>query len=225
MNNATDLKIRAIITGTTGMVGEGVLHECLNHPQVEAVLVINRKPCGVVHSKLKEIIHADFFDLAPISEQLMGYNACYFCLGISSIGVKEEDYYKMTYMLTMHVAETLSNLNSGITFCYVSGAGTDSSEKGRSMWARVKGKTENDLMKLPFKQVFNFRPGFIKPTPGLKYTHPFYKYVNWMFPIGRILYPSGFCTLREMGLAMIHSVTRGYKKNILEGKDIIELAK
>ncbi|MCW3085179.1 MAG: hypothetical protein JWP12_2545 [Bacteroidetes bacterium] len=225
MNSTTDLKIRAIITGTTGMVGEGVLHECLNHPQVEAVLVINRKPCGVTHAKLKEILHTDFFNLTPIRDQLGGYNACYFCLGISSVGVKEAEYYKMTYTLTMHVAETLSSINSGMTFCYVSGAGTDSTEKGRSMWARIKGKTENDLMKLPFKQVFNFRPGFIKPTPGLKYTQPLYKYVNWMFPIGRALFPAGFCTLKEIGLAMIHAVTKGYEKNVVEGKDIIELAK
>src|SRR5579875_1944246 len=173
---ATQLKIRAIITGATGMVGEGVLHECLQHPQVEAVLVINRRPVNVAHPKLKEIIHADFFDISPIEEQLAGYNACFFCLGVSSIGMKEEQYQRLTYTLTMHVAGILSRLNSGMTFCYVSGAGTDSSEKGRSMWARVKGKTENDLMKLPFKKVYAFRPGFIKAIKGLKHVHSFYKY-------------------------------------------------
>src|SRR4051794_8973636 len=127
-----DTKIRAIITGATGMVGEGVLHECLKHMQVEAVLVINRKPCGIIHPKLKEIIHANFFDLSSIENQLDGYNACFFCLGISSVGVKKDVYYRMTYTLTLHVAETLSRLNTGMTFCYISGAGTDSSEKGRS---------------------------------------------------------------------------------------------
>jgi len=206
------------------MVGEGVLHECLLHPQVEAVLVINRKPCGVVHPKLREIIHADFFNFTAIEDQLTGYNACYFCLGVSSVGMEQAQYYKMTYTLTMHVAETLSRLNSGMTFCYVSGGGTDSTEKGRLHWARVKGKTENDLVKLPFKQVYNFRPGFIKPTPGLKNTLKAYRYMGWLFPIGRALYPNGFCTLQEIGVAMINTVIKGYPKNILEGKDIIALA-
>lgn len=219
-----DTKIRTIITGSTGMVGEGVLHECLLHPDVEAVLVINRHPCGVSHPKLKEIIYKNFFDLSEIVNQLNGYNACYFCLGMSSVGVKAEDYYRMTYTLTMHVAQTLSRLNPEMTFCYVSGAGTDSSEHGRMAWARVKGKTENDLVKLPFRQVFNFRPGFIKPTEGLKNTHPYYKYVGWLFPIGRALYPKGFCTLRELGLAMINATKKGFPKHVLEGKDIIALA-
>lgn len=192
-------KIRAIVTGTTGMVGEGVLYECLNSPKVEAVLVINRKPCGYTHPKLKEIIQADFFNITPIQDQLKGYNACFFCLGVSSVGMKEEAYTKMTYTLTIHIAEILSKLNNDMTFCYVSGASTDSTEKGRSMWARVKGKTENDIMKLPFKKAFAFRPGFIKPIPGLKYSHKFYKYINWMYPIDRALFPAAFCTLEEIG--------------------------
>jgi hypothetical protein len=225
MTSNTDTKLRAIITGTTGMVGEGVLYECLRHPDVEAVLVINRKPCGYNHPKLKEILHPDFFDLSPIADQLSGYNACFFCLGVSSVGMKADDYYKMTYTLTLHVAETLSTRNRNMDFCYVSGGGTDSSEKGKSRWARVKGKTENDLMKLPFGRVFAFRPGFIKPTPGLKYAHRFYRYIGWLYPIGRALYPNGFCTLKEIGLAMIHSATTGYDKKILEGRDIITLAK
>ncbi len=138
--------------------------------------------------------------------------------------MKPDPYYKMTYALTLHLAETLSKPNTDMTFCYVSGAGTDSSEKGKSRWARVKGKTEDDLMKLPFKQVFAFRPGFIKPIPGLNNAHRFYRYIGWLYPIGRFLYPNGFCTLKEMALAMIHSVTDGYEKKILEGKDIIALA-
>jgi nucleoside-diphosphate-sugar epimerase len=148
--------IRVIITGVTGMVGEGVLHNCLQHSDVTQVLVITRKPSGVLHPKLKEIIHNDFYDLSPIRHDLAGYNACFFCLGVSSVGMKEADYFKLTYTLTMHVASTLSALNPDMTFCYISGAGTDSSEKGRSMWARVKGKTENDLMKLPSAKYMHF---------------------------------------------------------------------
>jgi hypothetical protein len=192
---------------------------------VEAVLIINRKPCGVKHSKLKEIIISDFFNFSNIENQLSGYNACFFCMGVSSIRMEQAEYYKTTYSLTLHVAETLNKLNKGMTFCYVSGAGTDSSEKGRSMWAKIKGKTENDLMKLPFRQVFAFRPGFIKPTKGLRNALPFYRYIGWLFPIGRVLYPNGFCTLKEIGLAMINTVNVGYGRNILEGKDIIILAK
>ncbi len=217
--------IRAIVTGATGMVGEGVLHECLQHPQVEAVLVINRKPCGITHPKLKEIIHTDFFDLSAIENRLSGYNACFFCLGVSSVGMKEAPYYKATYTLTMHVAQTLSRLNPGMTFCYVSGAGTDSSEKGRSMWARVKGKTENDLMKLPFKQAFAFRPGYMHPTKGLKNTLPVYKYMGWLYPVFRILSPGSVNTLSQIGLAMINIVNRGYEKKIITPKDIDVLAK
>lgn len=221
----TQTKIRAIITGATGMVGEGVLNECLQHPQVEKVLVINRKPCGVTHPKLKEIIHADFYDISPIQPQLSGYNACYFCLGVSSVGMKEPEYYKLTYTLTLHVAGILSKLNPDMTFCYVSGAGTDSSENGRSMWARVKGKTENDLMKLPFKKVFAFRPGFMHPTQGLKNTSPYYKYVSWLYPAGRAAFPHFFCTLQELGLAMINAVYQQNNRGVIDGKDIIALAR
>ena len=217
-------KLRVIITGATGMVGEGVMHECLQHPDVEAVLLINRKSMGITHPKLKEIIHGDFFDLSAIEYELSGYNACYFCLGVTSVGIKAEEYYKLTYTLTMHVGKTLSKLNPDMTFCYISGAGTDSKEKGKG-WAAVKGKTENDLMKLPFKQTFGFRPGFIKPIKGLSNTHSFYKYINWLFPIGRALYPSGFVTLQELAHAMINITQDGYSKQVIEGKDIILLAK
>lgn len=221
---STTVKIKAIITGATGMVGEGVLHECIRRPEVESVLVINRRSCDVRHPKLKEIIHPNFYDFSSIENQLVGYTACYFCLGVTSIGKKEEEYFKLTHTLTLALAEPLSRLNKDMTFCYISGAGTDSTEKGRTMWARVKGKTENDLMKLPFKKVIAFRPGFIKPTKGLKRAHSFYKYVNWLFPIGKILYPKGFCTLKEIGLAMINVVNSRSNKRILEVKDIIEMA-
>lgn len=219
-----ETKLKVVITGATGMVGEGVMHECLQHPDVEAVLVINRKPAGVSHPKLKEIIHTDFFNLSAIENELSGFNACFFCLGVSSVGMKADEYYRLTYTLTIHVAETLSRLNKEMTFCYVSGAGTDGQEKSKG-WAGVKGKTENDLMKLPFKNVFAFRPGFIKPIKGLSNAHNFYKYIGWLFPIGRALYPNGFCTLQELSLAMIHITRSGYSKNIIEGKDIILLAK
>ena len=217
--------IKALITGATGMVGEGVLHECLHHPAVSSILLINRKPSGIVHRNVKEIIHNDFYDLSTIESALEGYNACFFCLGTTSIGKNEAEFTKITYDLTMHFAETLARLNPNMTFCYVSGSGTDSTEKGSQMWARVKGKTENDLMKLPFKRVYNFRPGYMQPTKGLKNTLPYYKYVSWLYPLLRPIASKYMSTLTELGRAMIHSVNRGYGKQILEVKDIIELAK
>jgi len=217
-------KVNAILTGATGMVGEGVLHECLLHPEVESVLVITRKPCGVLHPKLKEIINTDFFDLSAIENQLSGYNACFFCLGVSSLGMKEPEYTRISYTLTMNVAQTLSKLNPGMTFCYVSGAGTDSTEKGRMMWARVKGKTENDLAKLPFKAAYAFRPAFMLPTKGLKNTLSFYKYITWLYPIVHPLFPNSFGTLKELGLAMINCGIFGSEKKVLQAKDIAMLA-
>lgn len=219
------MKINAIVTGATGMVGEGVLHECLLHPDMEQVLVINRKPSGVSHPKLKEIIHKDFFNLAPIEKQLSGYNACFFCLGVSSVGMKEAEYKHLTYDLTLNVASLLAKLNPDMTFCYVSGSGTDSTEQGRSMWARVKGATENALMRLPFKKAYMFRPGFMKATPGLKNTLAFYKYIAWLYPLGRALFPGGFSTLKELGLGMINAATIGSEKQILEVKDFVAFAK
>jgi hypothetical protein len=219
------MKIRTIITGVTGMVGEGVLHECLLHPDVEQVLVINRKLCGISHPKLTEILHENFFDISPIEGQLKNYNACFFCLGVSSVNKKEPEYFSVTYTLTLSIAKKLSELNPDMTFCYISGAGTDDTEKGRIMWARVKGKTENDLMKLPFKKVYAFRPGFMQPTKGLKNTHGYYKIFRLSYSIWRTILPKYVSTLTEVGLAMINSVTKGYEKSILEVKDIVDLAK
>ena len=218
-------KINAIIFGATGMVGEGVLHECLKHPHVESVLVINRKPCGVKHEKLKEIIHKDLFDLTSIVDQLAGYNACYFCAGVSSVGKKEDEYTRITYDLTMHCANILVKLNPDLTFCYVSGVGTDSTENGRSMWARVKGKTENDLMKLQFKASYKFRPGYIQPTKGLKNTYKFYKVVAPIYPLIKLLFSKYVCTLEEIGLSMINVTLYGSEKQILECKDILKQSK
>lgn len=216
--------IKAIITGATGMVGEGVLHECLQSPLVSEVLVINRRPVEMEHPKLKEILHENFFDLSPIENQLSGYDACFFCLGVSSIGMDEAKYTKLTYTLTMHVAETLSRLNPGMTFCYVSGSGTDSTEKGRLMWARVKGRTENDLMKLPFRKVYAFRPGYMHPTKGLRRTLKGYKYFSWLYPLLKPVFPNSMSTLAEVGQAMINSVNDKGDKRVLEVRDILALS-
>jgi hypothetical protein len=218
------MKIKAIITGATGMVGEGVLLECLNHADVEQVLVINRRPLGMEHPKLREIVLADFFALETVSKELKGYNACYFCLGISSVGIGREEYRHITFDLTLHVAQVLAALSPDMTFCYVTGAGTDSSEAGRSAWARVKGATENALMRL-FGKAYMFRPGFMKTTPGQKNIKSWYKYIAWLYPIGRKVYPGGFCTLREVGQAMINVVLKGHPKKVLEVPDIVALAK
>ncbi len=207
------------------MVGEGVLHECLQHPQVEAILVVGRKSCGVSHPKLKEILHADFFDLNSIEAQLAGYDACFFCLGVSSVGMNEADFTRMTHTLTLHFAETVSRQNPAMTFGYISGSGTDSTEQGRIMWARVKGKTENDLMRLPFKRAYAFRPGYLHPTPGLKNTLSYYQYLSWLYPVFRAVLPGMVSTLKEMGLAMINAAVYGYDKQVLEVKDITTLAK
>ena len=218
------MKIKAIITGTTGMVGEGVLHECLNHPKVESVLVINRRACNVSHPKLKEIIHDNFYDLSKIEDQLKDFNACFFCLGTTSIRKSEELYTKITYNLTKVFADILVKLNPDLTFCYVSGSGTDSTEKGKIMWARVKGRTENYLIKL-FPKAYMFRPALILPTKGLKNKLTLYKIFYPLLPVVKLLFPKYVCSLKEVGLAMINSVIRGYEKNRLEVGDIIKLAK
>ncbi len=214
------MQLKTIIFGATGMVGEGVLHQSLKHPDVESVLVIGRKSCSVTHPKLKEIIHNDFYNYTAIEEQLKGFNACFFCLGVSSVGMKEKDYTRITYDLTMQAAKTLSKLNPDMTFCYVSGAGTDSTEKGRLMWARVKGKTENDLTKLSFKAVYLFRPGYIKPIKGLKNAYFISKVFGTVYPVLEMLLPKYVCTLEDLGNAMIKSSQTNYSKNILENKDI-----
>ena len=217
--------MKIILTGATGMVGEGVLQECLLSNTVEKVLVINRKPCGVTHPKLEEIIHNDCFDLTTIKNKLQGYDACLFCLGVSSVGMKEPEYYRLTYTLTMNVAKTLSELNNKMVFCYISGTHTDRSEKGKIMWARVKGITENDLMKLPFKKVYNFRPGVLQAAKGAKNTLKFYRLLSWLIPVIKLVAPNYICTLKELGQAMINATSRGYTTSIIEIKDIKILAK
>jgi uncharacterized protein YbjT (DUF2867 family) len=215
--------IKAIVTGATGMVGEGVLLECLADPAVEEVLVVGRRPCGVTHPKLRELVHADFFDLASVADRLKGYDACFFCLGVSSVGLTAEEYKRATYDLTLNFARTLAERNPELTFCYVTGAGTDGSEQGRVAWARVKGATENALLEM-FERAYMFRPAFMRATPGQKNLKSLYKAFAWVYPIGRALYPAGFCTVQEVGRAMIGVVGRDQAGHILEVRDIVRLA-
>ncbi len=220
------MEINAIITGTTGMVGKAVLLECLEHPKVNSVLVINRKSIGMEHTKLKEIIHADFFDITSIANEFKGYNACFFCLGVSSMGLDEEQYHKYTYDLTVHFAETLKVVSPNLTFNYVSGAGTDSTEKGNVMWARVKGKTENKISGL-FKNAYLFRPGAILPEKGVKSKVKTYNILYILmkpfFPLLRKM--NSITTSSRVGQAMIITVLNGSAKKHLENTDINILAK
>jgi uncharacterized protein YbjT (DUF2867 family) len=217
--------MKVIVTGVTGMVGEGVMHACLNHADISEVLIVGRRPYGSTHPKLKELVHADLYNLAPVANQLAGYDACYFCLGTTSVGKNEAEFTKTTYDLTLSFAKTLVSVNTNMTFTYISGTGTDSSEKGSTMWARVKGRTENDLLKLPFKQAFMFRPGYLHPTKGLKNTLPYYKYITWLYPVFKLLLPNLVSLLNDLGLAMINVTQKGYDKSIIEVKDINFLAK
>jgi uncharacterized protein YbjT (DUF2867 family) len=218
-------KLNAIVFGATGMVGEGVLYKTLEDPEVESVLVIVRKPTNVSNPKLKEIIHKDFYDFSSIEGHFKGYDACFFCLGVSSIGKNEIDYTKVTYDLTINAAKILLKYNPDMTFCYVSGQGTDSTEKGRLMWARVKGKTENDLTALPFKAVYSFRPGFINPIKGLKHAYGVSKVISLIYPLLKKTLLNYACELEDIGIAMLQTVKSGYEKKILQNKDITALAK
>jgi len=225
------MNLKVILTGATGMVGEGVLLECLENPAVQQVLTVSRKAYGRQHPKLKECIVPDFLSLNPdnndvLRTQLSGYDACFFCAGISSLGMNEADYTRITYDTTLHFAREVSRVNPGMVFDYVSGSHTDSTEKGKIMWARVKGRTENALTTLPFKGVYNFRPGFMRPTPGQKNIKPLFKVLGTiLYPVFRLLMPRQVMTLSEVGQAMINSVLKGYPKQVLEIKDIKELAK
>jgi uncharacterized protein YbjT (DUF2867 family) len=218
------IPLKVIITGATGMVGEGVLLECLDNPGVEQVLVINRKPAGRSHPKLREIIHTDFFNLAPLEPQLRGFDACFFCLGVSSVGMDAAQYKRVTQDLTLGFAQVLAKANPAMTFCYVTGKGTDSSEQGRLAWARVKGATENALLRL-FPRATMFRPGMMKAMPGQQNLPALYRALFWVYPIGRALAPSSFCTLQEVARAMINAAAKGASKRILEVEDIVALAR
>jgi len=206
------------------MVGSGVLLECLEHPDVESILVVGRSSCQIEHEKLAEVVHQDFFDYSGIENALGGYDACFFCLGVSSFRMSEEQYNRLTYELTVRAAETLARLNPDMTFCYVSGAGTDSTESGRSMWARVKGKTENQLLRAPFKAVYLFRPGYIQPLKGVRSKtrvyQALYTALGPLFPVWKKLFPKYVTNTEKLGLAMIHVASHGYSRPVLENRDI-----
>jgi uncharacterized protein YbjT (DUF2867 family) len=212
--------MKIIITGATGMVGEGVLLECLQDPRVTELLMLNRRPYALQHPKLKELLVADFTQLQSVSSKLSGYDACFFCAGVSSVGMKEDEYTRITYDLTTKFAAALLALNPAMVFTYVSGSGTDSTEKGGSMWARVKGRTENALMKMPFKAVYNFRPGIMKPTKGQVNIKPIFKI---LVPVLSPFFFGKTLTMKQVGHAMINAVDHGYTKHVLEIKDIRQL--
>lgn len=214
------MSLKVIITGATGMVGEGVLHECLQDPAVETVLLISRKTSDITHIKIKEVLLQDFNNFDSIAEELDGYNACFHCMGVSSIGKKEEAYNFVTYQFSMSLAKTLEKINKDMCFCYVSGAGTDSTEKGSSMWARVKGRTENALLAL-FPNAYMYRPGYIRPTSGLQNTYTAYKLLDWLvYPVLRATAPGVTNTLAEIGRSMIRIAQKGHEKKILDPVDI-----
>jgi uncharacterized protein YbjT (DUF2867 family) len=215
--------VKVILFGATGMVGQGVLRECLIDPDVREVLAIGRTPTGRTHPKLRELVRRDLFDLADAEGDLSGFDACFFCLGVSSAGMREEDYRRVTYELTLAVARTLARLNPGMTFLYVSGTGTDSTERGRSMWARVKGQTENALLRLPFKAVM-FRPGVIVPMHGIvsktRLYRVFYALARPILPVLRAGFPQFVTTTEQVGRAMLRVARHGAPKPILETRDI-----
>ena len=213
--------MKIIITGATGMVGEGVLLECLENPAVQQVLIVNRRPYDMKHPKLQELLVPDFMKLEQYTDNLKGYDACFYCAGISSVGMNEEKYTYITYNTTMHFATVLAAINPAMVFTFVTGSHTDSSEKGKVMWARVKGKTENALIKLSFKGVYNFRPGFMKPFKEQKNVKSLYKPFILIFPL---LFPKKSLTLKQVGQAMINAVLKGFPKKILEIEDIKTLS-
>ncbi|HEV2213215.1 MAG TPA: epimerase [Gammaproteobacteria bacterium] len=220
--------MNVILFGATGMVGQGVLRECLLDDGVERVLLVSRTGIGYENRKLKELVLPDLFDFSPEVEQVRDYDACFFCLGVSAAGLSEEQYRHITFDLTLRVADTLAFINPGMVFTYVSGAGTDSSERGRAMWARVKGATENALLKLPFKAAYMFRPGIIQPLHGIRSKTPayqaFYTATGWLLPPLRRLFPNQILTTEDMGRAMLAAVRHGAPKPLLEIADIRALS-
>jgi len=215
--------MKVLLFGATGMVGQGVLRECVRDPNVELVVTVGRTPTGMRDTKVREIVHRDMLDYAGMEESLTGLDSCFFCLGVSSAGKKEADYERVTYGFTMAAAEMLSRVNRGMTFIYVSGAGTDSSEQGRSMWARVKGRTENALLRMPLEG-YMFRPGFIEPMDGIKSKtaayRAFYAVAGPVLPLLRRVLPNQMLSTRDIGRAMLHVARQGYAKRVLEAKDI-----
>ena len=216
--------MKVILFGATGMVGQGVLRECLLDPKIENVLAVGRSPAGQQDAKLREIVHDDFLDYSAIESQLAGYDACFFCLGVSSIGMDEERYRHLTYDITLAAATTLAKLNPGMVFIYVTGQGADSTEQGRLMWARIKGKTENDLLKLPFKAAYMFRPAGIQPLHGIRsktaWIQAIYVAAAPLLTLLNRVAPKYMTTTEQVGRAMIKVARDGYPKPVLESEDI-----
>jgi uncharacterized protein YbjT (DUF2867 family) len=216
--------MKAILFGATGMVGLGVLRECLLDPDVESVVTVGRAPTGQKHEKLRELVHANLLDLSAIEGELSGHDACFFCLGVTSAGTSEQEYERITYGIPVAAAQTLVKLNPGMTFVYVSGSGADSSEKGRTMWARIKGKAENALLAMPFKATYVFRPAFIQPLHGIrsrtKLYNAMYAVLGPLYPVVKAIAPGYATTTEQLGRAMIAVARRGFAKRILESQDI-----
>lgn len=221
--------MKILIFGATGMVGQGTLRECLAAPDVSQVTTVGRTPVAQVHPKLQQLVHTDLMSLDERDSELQGFDACFFCLGVSSSGMSEDAYRHITYELTLKVAAQLARLNPGMTFVYVSGAGTDSSEQGRSMWARIKGKTENDLMRLPFRSVYLFRPGIIQPLHGIRSKTPayrcFYLLANPILSLIRRVFPNAVVTTEDIGQAMLNAARQSKGRVVVEAKDMIRLAR
>jgi uncharacterized protein YbjT (DUF2867 family) len=219
--------MKVILFGATGMVGQGVLRECLRDADVTCVLAVGRSPTGAIHEKLREIRHSDFLDYAAIEPQLAGFDACFFCLGVTSLGLTEERYRHLTYDITLKAATTLATLNPGMVFIYVTGAGTDSTEQGRVMWARIKGKTENDLFKLPFKAAYMFRPAAIQPLHGVRsktrWVQTALVLMGPLLTLLRRMAPKYVTTTEQVGHAMLRVAKQGFPKRVLESEDINSL--
>lgn len=220
--------MKVLLFGATGMVGQGVLRECLLDPNVERVVTVVRRPTGQKDTKLTELVQPDLAALGSLEPQLKGFDACFFCVGVSALGMSEEEYARMTHDLTIGVAKTLLHTSPDLTFVYVSGAGTDSTEKGRMMWARVKGRTENTLLSMPFRAAYMFRPGLIIPLHGIRsstrWYNAAYAFIRPVYPLLRRLAPSSITTTEQLGRAMLAVARKGYSTHILEMADINRLA-
>lgn len=220
--------MNVLLFGATGMIGQGVLRECLNDPDVREVAIVVRAATALEHPKLREIVAPDFWNYSAIEAELSGFEACFFCLGVSSVGMSEAEYERITYGITLAAAQTLARLNSGMTFIYVSGVGTDSSEQGRVAWARVKGRTENALLRLPFKAAYMFRPGAVEPLHGIKPKSRVYRIayavLRPLLPLLRPLFGDSLLTTEQIGRAMLAAARRGAPVKVLEPRDIRALA-
>ena len=219
--------MKVLLFGATGMIGQGVLRECLLDPRIDEVRSIVRSPSGTSHPKLTEILHQDFLDYGAIEDRLLGLDACLWCLGVSSAGMSETDYRHITHDVTLAAARTLARLNPAMTFCYISGAGADGTGRGRIMWARVKGQIENALLGLPFKAVYLLRPGLIRPLHGIRSRTTAYRFVyatlGPILPLVKSLWPDSLTTTEQLGRAMIHAGLEGAAKPVLEMADINRL--